>query len=261
MCEIQIGSIRTETFGKGWLPGSEDFTEKFRECLGLLKRIFILSILLQTQDLDDAAIDQEPIDAGHGRVLCRWLADCRELAHEHEALNFVEIGTFIANSLKATNHRFDQLVTMPEFTYLPNRRKWQRSHQLTEIAMVEILKSLPLKLLCDMAIRWSDYCSQYPPADLLEQLGLTPRTVVELSDERLIELDLIDRLEAERVDGINVFWQFLQSEKIGLAIVEGVLALERVAKADAEAERHDCGDGNEVVDSVPICGIATQKKG
>jgi hypothetical protein len=260
MCEIKIGSIRTGALAHGWPSAREDFAEKFRECLGLLKRIFVLSIPLQTRELDDAAIDQQPIDAGHGRVLGRWLADCHELAHEHAALNFGEVRKFLGNFWEAVNHRFDQLVTMPEFTYLPNRRKWNLSHQLTERAMVEILESLPLDLLCDVATRWSDYCSRHPRTDLLEQLGLTPRTVVDLSDEQLIELDLIDRLEAERVDVIDGFWQFLQSEKIGLATVEVVLAVERVAKADVQAERHDHGDGNDLVDSVPICGIATKKK-
>lgn len=56
--------------------------------------------------------------------------------------------------------------------------------------MVECLESLPLDLLCDLAIRWSVYCSRSPSTDLLEEPGLTPRTVVDLSDEQLLELDL-----------------------------------------------------------------------
>ncbi|MFL9913997.1 putative molybdenum carrier protein [Paraburkholderia fungorum] len=178
----------------------------------LLKSVFLLSIPLMTRELGAALLDTEKLQPAHARVLRRWLADARDVGH----ISFDQLRGFLREldswAIAATD---DAAKAWPASQTTGQRTMMNLCHDAKERAVAAALLALPLEELMRLSILWIAEKNANRAQGVLESLGLTADTLVELPESELARLNLIERLEEEARAERGAFGRLLKSDPAG----------------------------------------------
>jgi len=90
---------------------------------------------------------------------------------------------------------------------------------LCDEVMIRWLSCMDTKQLYRLAIQWDvRQLQQDDQPGVLEELGLTVDSMLDLPEEELIGLDLIARLERENQQHLSDFWEFLGNDPVGVEV-------------------------------------------
>ncbi|SAL05555.1 Putative molybdenum carrier [Caballeronia calidae] len=178
----------------------------------LLKSVFLLSIPLMTRELGAALLGTEKLQPAHARVLRRWLADARDL----QPILFDQLREFLRElDLWAIAATDDAAKAWPASQTTQQRTMMNLCHDAKERAVAAALLALPLEELVRLSILWIAEKNANRAPGVLESLGLTADTLVELPESELARLNLIERLEEEAREERAAFGRFLKSDPAG----------------------------------------------
>lgn len=85
------------------------------------------------------------------------------------------------------------------------------------------LSAITLVQLSALTTRWHDSRRADNKLGVLEELGLTPRSLLNVPDADAVRLRLLERLEAEEKERSTKLWRFLQANEIGRDVEPGAL--------------------------------------
>jgi len=177
---------------------------------------FQLPVRIVTGDLPACDIVLENAKEPYSGVLLRWLAAFAE----KPALEGTDLKDFISLVRNVSSDRisraFEQEQPVPPVLA---RTRAQDECDICDAVMLRWLGNAEAKPLYELAIRWELHCLQRnDQLTVLEELGLTDDTMFDLTEEELIRLDLIARLEDERQRHLSEFWEFLGNDPVGIDI-------------------------------------------
>jgi len=177
---------------------------------------FQLPVRIVTGDLPACDIVLENAKEPYSGVLLRWLAAFAG----KPALEGTDLKNFISLVRNVSSDRiaraFEQEQPMPPGLV---RTRAQDECDICDGVMLQWLGNADAKPLYELAIRWDLHCLQRnDQPTVLEELGLTDDAMFDLTEEELIRLNLIPRLEDERQRHLSEFWEFLGSDPVGIDI-------------------------------------------
>lgn len=188
----------------------------------LLKHVFLLSIPLMTKPIGPDVLDIEALQPAHARVLRRWLAEAPGI--EHASLDCLR--EFLSNLNSWAIFVTDEAATTwPGSKNTPHRKMMNLCHDVKERAVAAALQGVPLLQLTKLASRWLAEKTQNTVPDVLESLGLTADTLVELPESELHRLNLIARLEEEDRAHLAKFGRFLEEDGVGRQLASAIKAV------------------------------------
>lgn len=177
---------------------------------------FLLPVRIVTGDLPARDIVLEDAKEPYSGVLLRWLA----VFVKQPALEGADLTDFISLVRNVSSDRisraFEQERPVPPTLA---RTRAQDECDICDAVMLRWLGNAEAKPLYELAIRWDLHCLQRADQPgVLEELGLTDESMFALSEEELIRLDLIARLEAENQRHLLEFREFIGSDPLGVDI-------------------------------------------
>jgi hypothetical protein len=89
---------------------------------------------------------------------------------------------------------------------------------LCDEVMIHWLSVANFERLFELALRWSIHCLSNDGPSVLDELGLTVRSIVDLPEEELVRLQLIERIEAENRQHLSDLWKFLRDDPEGVRL-------------------------------------------
>ncbi|WP_429433755.1 hypothetical protein [Paraburkholderia sp. GAS33] len=174
---------------------------------------FQLPVRIVTGDLPVRNIVLEDAREPYSGVLLRWHA----VFTKRPTLDGTDLKDFIAIVRDVSSNEIAHALEQkrPVISVL-TRTRTQSECDICDAVMLRWLGSVEAKPLYELAIRWDLHCLQSnDQPTVLEELGLTDDTMFNLTEEELIRLDVIPRLEDERQRHLSEFWKFLGNDPDG----------------------------------------------
>ncbi len=175
---------------------------------------FQLPIPILTGHVPPTAIGLEDSHEPYAGILVRWYSELA--SRPTHSINVVaDVIVVIRGAVDAW------LWNLPDgehSTSQPLRKRKHAVSDLTDATMTNWLSAITLEQLSALATRWDSSGRANNKPGVLEELGLTARSMLDLPDAELRRLKLLERFEAEERERSAELWRFLQADDIGRKI-------------------------------------------
>lgn len=184
-----------------------------RQSVALLRAAlpFQLPIPILTGSSPDVEIEREDSREPYAGILVRWYSELLT----HPVCRIEVVMDVLGEIRSAVDTWFWNLVERQDRIAPPFRKRNHAVSDLTDAAMMKWLSAITLAQLSALATRWDDSRRANNKPGVLKELGLTPRSMLTLSDADMVTLGLLERLETEEKERSAELWRFLQADDIG----------------------------------------------
>jgi hypothetical protein len=171
---------------------------------------FRLPIPILTGNVPPTAIGLEDSHEPYAGILVRWYSEL--LSHPVRIDVVAEVIVVIRGAVDAWFWHF--LEAQGSIPLLLRKRNYAVS-DLTDATMTNWLSSITLAQLFALANRWDGSRRANNKPGVLEELGLTARSMLDLPDAELVRLNLLERIDTEERERSAELWRFLGADDIG----------------------------------------------
>ncbi|MFL9908278.1 hypothetical protein PQR75_01875 [Paraburkholderia fungorum] len=173
---------------------------------------FLLPVRIVTGHLSPAEIEREDSDQPYAGILLHWYAEFAS----NPALCIDSLTDFVG-SVRCTVD--DQITGFFERRLYPIAQSFRKRNQaecdLCDSVMLKWLSAVNSDQLAALAVRWDQHRRSNSVPDILEELGLTKRSMMDLPETEFVRLGLAERLDAEYRDRHAELQKFLREDHIG----------------------------------------------
>lgn len=172
---------------------------------------FQLPIPILTGRCPDTKIECEDSREPYAGILARWYSEL--LSH---SIHHIEIMVDTVGAIRgAVDARFWNHLEGMDSLPLTLRKRTHAVSDLTDVAMTKWLSAITLAELSALATRWSGSRRANDKPSVLEELGLTQHSMLDLPDADVVRLGLLERLEAEERERSAELCPFMRTDDIG----------------------------------------------
>jgi hypothetical protein len=213
---VRVSTLLSAARNAGGSVKESVLREKLRRCFELQKRAFPFEMsirLMTSRHLDDSELEEELLPPKCAEIMSRWLYG-NEPDFSIDAVPNIQETIGLLRAMHDTLD--DRLFTFfkgSEFANLSNRERYLINDQVTTTAMAKYLTDVSLAELSKLSMRWAEHRVATKQPSVLESLGLT--TMLDLTADELVRLDLVNRLKNEQVEKVNSLWSLMQNDEVG----------------------------------------------
>jgi hypothetical protein len=189
-------------------------SESLHHAVKLLKAAlpFMLPVRIVTGHLSPTEIEREDSDQPYAGILLHWYtefasspAPCIDSLREFVGTVRGTVDDHIAGF-------FEQWKNPIALSF---RKRNQAECDLCDSVMLKWLSAANSNQLAALAVRWEQHRKLDSVPDVLEELGLTKVSMMDLSETEFVRLGLVERLDAEYRDRHAELQKFLREDHIG----------------------------------------------
>lgn len=194
------------------------------ETVKLLKAAipFLLPVRIVTGHFSPLEIAREAADVPYTQIALKWFIEFAT----HPKWEVDDLTDFIGKARHVVSDQIEHFLKQKQSDVPPSLRKLaQLECDLCDGVMIRWLSVTNFVRLFDLAFRWDIHCLTNDTQGVLDELGLTKESMLDLPDSEIVRLQLVERIKAENRQHVADFETFLRDDSEGVKLEQIVISV------------------------------------